>query len=338
MPHHSRIDIERWLAEFPLESFEEKSGPRRFESSDKDDPVDLWKASGSPISSPADLCKVELVRQRVAAKHSLSEPVPVDLFLWQRTPSAFPYLTKLGGTPFRDRRSKWPIDDEGKPYTFVAQFCFLDSLDVLPVKPPGDVLLVFFRCPDAYCGEESDIVLEWVNVDEVEPVDESDCPVPGFVVPSLYGAVHRFTEFDEWADVEAFKREGHYFPYHFGVTQSTKIGTVTHYIQGDPRISIDLEGVDIEMLAKSAGDTPIDVSQFDPQVVLDATLICTLNSIQLSDRWPLVDVEDVSNLETSAGSEQEYGWGPYEMMFADVGCIYFFLDENGRTHWRSDSY
>jgi hypothetical protein len=34
--------------------------------------------------------------------------------------------------------------------TFIAQFCFADSRDILPVPPPGDVMLLFFRDEQSY--------------------------------------------------------------------------------------------------------------------------------------------------------------------------------------------
>ena len=53
--------------------------------------------------------------------------------------------------------------------TFVAQFCFADSRDILPIAPPGDVMLLFFRDEEAFNGRgtrfstdrATEVVTQW---------------------------------------------------------------------------------------------------------------------------------------------------------------------------------
>ncbi|MEM7227474.1 MAG: DUF1963 domain-containing protein, partial [Planctomycetota bacterium] len=68
-----------------------------------------------------------------------------------------PYLTKLGGVPHRESKKRWPMNRDGQPCTFVAQFCFADSRDIISTKLRGDVLLMFLPGPDP--AEEP--VFEW---------------------------------------------------------------------------------------------------------------------------------------------------------------------------------
>ena len=307
MSNHPQVDLSRWMRQFPLDYFQQSSGPRRFHNQAADDPRDLWKPSGDPISSPADLSKVEWVRRQVALRYDLGPAKPVDLFLWQVAPAPHPYLTRIGGIPYRDKSSPWPVDRHDNPYTFVAQFCFLDSLDILPISIPGDLLLVFFRDHEAPMGEMDDVGLEWVRIRDVIPIGEGDCPKPSFTVPRLTGVIRRFDEFPS-CEGDPFRADGHVRSYLFPTTQSTKIGTVTYFVQGDPRLSFD------------------------------GTLICTLNSLEPHERWPFVDLKDLPGQASNSLDSEYYGWGPYEMMFGDVGCMYFFIDSEGTTHWRFDSY
>lgn len=304
--HHPQVDIKKWADIFPIETFEKREGLRRFDTTSTNDPLDLWKASGSIITSPAHLCEIELVRYRTALQHDLGEAVPVDIFLWQTGAPAKPYLTKLGGVPHREAKRPWPTSNEGTPFTFVAQFCFLDSKEIVSDKLPGDVMLVFFKDHQSHSGDYEDVRIEWSKIELDEPMTVADCPKPRFPVPELSGVIHRCNEYpDSW---DVFKKEGHNQSYLFSTSQSTKIGRETHFIQRDPR--------------------PLDGK---------TELFCALNSIHPSAKWPFTDLETLPG-ETEETDDDAYGWGKYEMMFYDVGCMYFFIDDNGTVAWISDCY
>jgi hypothetical protein len=88
--HHPVFDLGHWLKIFPAETFERRDLPRRFPTSEEDDPVDLWKPMGQVISSPAHLCEVEHARRSVAMRHDLGRAVPTDTFVWRRSPATLP--------------------------------------------------------------------------------------------------------------------------------------------------------------------------------------------------------------------------------------------------------
>lgn len=301
--HHPAVDFAKWSAVFPIETFETTDGPRQFLTTKKDDPLDLWKAHGEIITSPSDLCQIELVRERVRKKHDLGRAVPVDIFIWRHGIPDKPYLTKLGGIPHREKSKPWPTAWDGTPYTFVAQFCFLDSKDIVSTKLPNDIMLVYFQDSESYFGETQDVWIEWSSQSLQEPMTKDDCPKPGFHVPELAGEIYRCNEYPDSADV--FEQEGYYQGYLFARSQSTKIGQETFVIQNDPREN-------------------------------GQEFICALNSVQPSEEWPFTNMEILS--KDPLKDDDRYGWGSYQMMFGDVGCMYFMIDPHGNISWASDCY
>ncbi|MBL8901176.1 MAG: DUF1963 domain-containing protein [Planctomycetes bacterium] len=301
--HHPVFDLAHWRKVLPQEVFEKTLDFRRFDTTPRNSPLDLWKIHGEIITSPAHLCATEYARKALASKRDLGQTVPVDLFVWRTGPPERPYLTKLGGIPHRERDTPWPKDRAGAPMTFLAQFCFADSREIVSGKLGGDVLLMFWSDVDSWCGDPEDIHFEWSNLELRTPARSVDCPAPRFLFPELAGLRHRTFEYPEAQD--AFEAEGHYMAYLLATTQSTKIGRETHFIQNDPR----------------SGDTE---------------LLCALSSIHPDETWPFANMEALPK-----GHNQKpvhYGWGRYEMMFGDVGCLYVLIDAQGRLSWAADCY
>ncbi len=303
---HPKVNFEHWANVFPIEMFERASGPRQFDSTKKGDPLDLWKPHGEIITSPTHLCAIELVRKQYAQSRDLGPAVPVDIFLWSIAPPEKPYLTKLGGVPHRESAKPWPTDDT-KPFTFVAQFCFADSRDIVSDRIPGDVMLIFFKDADSIYDPGS-IHVEWSFIDLVSPISAEQCPNPSFTVPRLFGHIYRTNEYpDSW---DVFEQAGHYQFYLFPTTQSTKIGRETFFIQNDPRRP-------------------------------DDELLCALNSVHPTtyppgSKWPFIGLETLP--DDWDKPDDHYEWGKYRMMFADVGCMYFLIDKQGKVTWTMDCY
>ena len=303
---HPTVDFGYWSTTFPVETFEETSGPRKFDTTKPGDPLDLWKPDGEIITSPAHLCEIELVRKEYAKTQDLGPPVPVDIFLWSIAPPEKPFLTKLGGVPHRESTKPWPSEN-GKPFTFVAQFCFADSRDIVSQMIPSDVMLIFFKSADSLY-EENSIHLEWSLIELESPMSSEQCPRPSFTVPELSGHIYRTNEYPESSDV--FEQAGHYNCYLFPTTQSTKIGRETFFTQNDPRGPED-------------------------------ELLCALNSVHPTTyppgaKWPFIGLEMLP--DDWDKPDNDYGWGKYSMMFGDVGCMYFLIDKNGDVTWTWDCY
>jgi hypothetical protein len=297
--HHEKLNLELWKSRFPLADFERQEGPRQFNSTRPGDPLDLWKASGEIISSPAHIAVTEQVRARAAGLTKLGRAVPVDIFVWAAGPPPHSYLTKIGGVPHRERGKPWPTSQDGRHLTFVFQICFLDSRDIVSKALPGDVLLVFFKDADSYLSE--DIYIEWSPQVLNEPMSQEHCPPAAFRIPELMGILHRTVEYP---DAEhAFQKLGHYQHWLFATTQSTKIGRETWFIQNDPRRASE-------------------------------ELLCTFNSLQPTKRWPLTNLESLA--APANGSVQKGDFN--SLMFGDVGCLYFLIDRHGKVRWEFDCY
>ncbi|WP_197528793.1 DUF1963 domain-containing protein [Aeoliella mucimassa] len=303
---HPPVDFEHWATLFPKETFERTSGPRQYDSTEPGDPLDLWKAQGAIITSPAELCEIELVRKEYEKTKDLGPAVPVDIFMWSVEPPEKPYLTKLGGTPHREAGLPWPTI-EGMPLTFVGQFCFADSRDIVSDKLPNDVMLIFFKDAESIY-DRSGVYVEWSSIELESPLSPDQCPAPSFTVPQLSGHIYRTNEYPEsW---EVFEQAGHDQCYLFPTTQSTKIGRETYFIQGGPNL-------------------------------LKRELFCALNSVDPPSypsecKWPLIGLEALP--DDWDQPDDHDGWGKYQMMFGDVGCMYFMIDEQGRVSWDWDCY
>jgi hypothetical protein len=306
MSHHPVVDLDHWLSVFPIEKLKDEQ-----ETEFSQHPAwkgksrnDLQRLTCPIINSPIDLALLEQLREPVIEAHNIKEAVPVDVFLWRQSPSD-PWLTKIGGIPFRPHDRPWPTDPKtGQPYVFVAQFCFLDSFDVLPLKIPGDLLLIYFKDSDGVYAPDDGLCLEWVTIGDCKPMLSQEAPTPPFVVPNLAGVRYRGYEFpdhyDEFCQVDC--KSAYLLP----VSQGTRIGTESFFIQ-----------------------------QY-PDVPDGSILIATLSFIYLTGRWPLIDVEGLPPQHDA--SNRSSNWGEYRMMLDDAGCVYIFLDNSGRTHWRFDCY
>jgi hypothetical protein len=283
---HPKVDFDHWAKVFPLDS------------------IDIH--DGEIITSPKHLCKVELVRKHHAQTSDLGTAVPVDIFLWSVATSEKPYLTKLGGVPHRESTKPWPTID-GNPLTFVGQFCFADSRDIISDKIPGDVMLIFFETADSIYEGDS-VHIEWSSIVLDSPVMAHQCPNPAFTVPQLSGHIYRTNEYPDSHDF--FGQFGYSQSYLLPVTQSTKIGRETFYTQGYP---------------------------WDD----DEELLCALNSVHPTvyppgAKWPFIGMEHLP--DDWDKPDDHYGWHKYKMMLADVGCMYFFIDDDGKVTWTWDSY
>jgi hypothetical protein len=270
-----------------------------------------WHPSGQIITSPIDLWEVEEARDDVG-RDTMGEPVPVHMFLWSVLPPTKPYLTKLGGVPWRPADRAWPRDPRGKPYTFVAQFCFADSRNLVSSQLPDDVLLVFFE--SWYGGSGKGVVLEWSNLAIDKPLQGIDVPAQELPTPNYSGVIYATDEYPNGMKraYEALGMRGSV--YLVADTQSTKIGRSTFFIQNDPR---------------QPGEE----------------LLCTLSSVYPADshwkakrataRWPLLDLE---RYHTPAAPPSINGWSTETMEFAGTGAQYFLIDGEGRLRVAADCY
>jgi hypothetical protein len=278
---HEQVNLNQWLSIFPsLEGLI----------------VDGNLIAPDQISSPEDLCQLELGRTWIRRRYDVEflGDAAVDLFLWQKGEPEKPYLTKLGGAPYRDRNKPWPVDDTGKAYTFVAQFCFLDSRDILHVELPGDVLIIMFHRHDSHyhCQEKGEVYIEWSDVPVCFPIDRTQCPLPSFVVPELAGIIYRLKEYPNVIS----KLVSLDVNLAFAVSSSTRIGQETLFLQNDPRQQ-------------------------------NEELICVLSAVGSCKPWSFLNMMQVDPNESKRG--EHFEWGPNHMALGDAGSLYFLLATDG---------
>lgn len=119
-----KFSLEEWLPKFSLDS------------KDGSDPSFL---------GPDHICLAELLRREVGVYSSPAtlDPVESDVFVLGYGEGPGRCITKIGGLPYMRKDCPWPISKEtGRPLSFICQFRFSESVDIVG-ELPGDVLLVF---------------------------------------------------------------------------------------------------------------------------------------------------------------------------------------------------
>ncbi|QEH32145.1 hypothetical protein OJF2_06140 [Aquisphaera giovannonii] len=133
------------------------------------------------------------------------------------------FLTKIGGLPYRLAHEAWPAGRDGRPLTFVAQFCVPAAYDLFPDGLYEEVLLIFAR-------SESDLLsvnpyqdglhFEWwpLGASPAKLVQAGDVPKTGWRIKPYFG-VHLRT-----GDLHLV-----------GPSPHVKIGGWPDFLQGGPR-------------------------------------------------------------------------------------------------------
>lgn len=302
---HSRLDLNRWTAQFPLslEQIAEKH---------------TW-ASSHYIVGPESVAIVEQVRARFGGSTTMGPAAATDVLVWALGEPAERAATKVGGLPYRPAGHPWPTGYEGQPSAFVAQICFADSRDVLcttrgkQLDLPGDVLLLF--SPDksgVWDGDDEtpgSLQFEWWPLGLDRLATSTDVPVQpwtgtlsGTITP-CHAHLHRSTDHPGLRPdhpIAAFEE-----PDRLCVFEGGKIGGIPFYIRNEePR----------------------------PGVFLGA--IGSINPD--GDTCPLLNVASRSD-----GDADELG---NCLHFGDLGSLYLFwepptmLRRAGRLHWAIKGY
>lgn len=311
MTIHERLDLERWLKEFPLERMvaEKKALGEKHGYEVRDD----WLPGGSIIRGPQDLAKVEHTRRALIARgHDLGRAAPTDIFLWRIGKLSKGPVTRIGGEPFRDSSKPWPEAkrrglrgklERKRPLPFLAQISFLDSQDVVPSDLPGDVLCLYGTWSGKHNIDADSIAFEWVEAARGEDAAFLEIPdVPAWPF-CAEGVIHRTVSYpdcyDKLLDLEIPS------PYSLNCFQATSIGPCAHFIQGQP-------------------------DHLD-------TLVAVFSSFQATDRWPFINCPDIPRFTYPKGHEGMLD-DIFSVMMSDMGSLYFFKDMNGKYTRDWDCY
>lgn len=282
---HPVFDLRQWEGEFPLG---EKPSPSH------------------QIDSPGELATREQALRLARTRGELGNAIPTDVFVWADwCPDAKPWLTRIGGIPWREKGKPWPLDDNGIPLVFLAQICFVDSADILPCKLPGDVALIFGSNHRGSISLVDGASLEWSTIDLAKPEDGMGGSLPwnGELPYEYHGVLHRTMQYpDESAAFPVFKT----------------LGWEEEYND-----LIELQGTCIARHASLPQGWPFQPGDGN-------TLIATLGSFYFKGRWPLCDVPAAPKRVSGNGREHEL-WNNNALQFAigDVGCIWIYRDAHG---------
>lgn len=287
--HHPVLDIEMWKRLAPL-------GERR-------------RNFGS-IESPVDIAIVEQARAMALSGLDV-HMFPADLFVWALRRAHEPWLTKLGGVPWLEKGTKWPRDRAGLPLTFLGQISFVDSLGVLPYKPPGDVALFFGRWTNGAVVDEVGGVSQvfmWSDQSLRDPMtSQFDVPHGGILPFEYSGVRHRTVQMLRTPEVEAaceaagFPDGGH----ELADVQATQIGVYAGLPQG----------------------WPFDVSDGGED---DDAIVCVLSNYTFGGEWPLCDVSHAPPEVYQDGRVvRPSGWHGQSLLLGDEGATYIYRDKRG---------
>ncbi len=305
---HSNLDIARWKATFPLAS--ERAG-----GSEPD--VDF-------ISGPRTIAVLEQLRDEVFGDTSPLTRVPTDVFVWTRGEPEQRAVTKIAGVPYRAAGKPWPLDASGRPRLFLAQFCFADSRDLIPVPLPGDVLLMFAATeqprPDRFdlmWGRTDVLAFEWAQLEQSRLVAPAEIPETGMHPLPCYGTRFRTWDYalgatttrgtaeecDEWNEDDDLLLD-------CAVMEGTKIGGIPPRLYDEYEIRLDRE-----------------------EVLPPGTYLCTLASLMadVSRPYALLNMPEALDLRDPEASSAWRQSNP--LVIADAGLLNFFVDTDGAVRW-----
>jgi Domain of unknown function (DUF1963) len=294
---HDRLDIDHWKSVFSVQ--------RMRETGEKPDAY--------IISSPYDIAVVEQLRAETFAPDPTLEHIPTDVFVWNRGEPTNRAVTHVGDLPYRAAGKPWPLAPSGEPLTFVAQFCFADSRDIVPAIP-GDILLFFaegkewrYRDEVSYDfswgdGDERDSALhfEWVNLDDALPlITREEALQAKWRIDPCYAAIYRTWDYPT-ADGFAYPGVYEHIP---EILDATKIGGVCPWRD------------EVESSEISGGE-----------------FLCALSSIfPVIDRpYPFLNVPGPISYGDSRASNM--------LKIGDVGLIDVFINSNGDLRWLAFSH
>ena len=281
---HPVFDLRYWESQFPLDP-----DPRKVK----------W-----PWSSPGRLALREQEIRRVRQAGDLGVAVPADVFAWALMPVVEkPWLTRIGGVPWRPQNKPWPRDRNGVPLLFLGQICFADSSDILPFELPGEVALIFGTGHGGWFSVHKDWALEWSPMKIDEPQEIWRCPWNGLLTLNYQGVIHRTVLHPDRHTVDAVLESMGYEPCSSGGAnmETTLIATTADFQQGPP-------------FEEGDGNT----------------LIAMLSSLYFRGEWPVCDVPACLRMMSGApGKEVGVDWSPLNFGIGDNGCIYIYRDKNG---------
>lgn len=279
------FELEEWLPRFPLR---EKFG----------------HYSGNDITSPYDICNIEWLRRGMVDEYAWGQSVAVDVFVMSKGEPANRYVTKIGGVPYRSAEDPWPLDGSGRPLALIAQFNFVDSIDIVG-DLPGDLLLAF---GDVSGGIIESMHMEWQRIGVKHLIEPSQIPIECMAIEPCFGNRCRVKSYPDAVQktnskYPRYRGKEVWSSYWIPQLQATQIGRAPFYIQ------------------------PGDDS-------LPGKPLCTIASVQPDPHEPYPWV----NVPEPLCAEGEWPGTANNLMIGDLGCIYISIDDEGKLYSGESCY
>jgi hypothetical protein len=290
------VDVAAWIARFPLDIYLPKT--RTLDA----------------IVSAFDWAMIEQIRDRTSRLSPLGNSRPTDSLVFISGEAPERRMTKLGGAPYRPATLPWPCREDGVHMTFVAQFSFVQSKDVVP-DLPGDVLLIFARDNDLYVGDPPYWYFEWQPGGLTNLIEPRNVPPPAWIFARAYAVRHRTVDYEDEAKVvEQAKwvcEMARMHPYRLRMMlrsiarlPSAKIGGLPHWCRPEQH-----GGEEAGPILCALGDVTAATSIDPPPPEVDW--------------WAETD-------EPWEDDEEDY------LAWRDGCQINFFLKDDGEIHWNVD--
>jgi hypothetical protein len=276
---------------------------------------------GEQITSPYDLYSVERLRDKHGLRQGMS--FATDVFVFGKGAAPDRHLTKVSGLPYWPQAKAWPTTDDGSPCQFLAQFCFLDSRDLVG-ELPGDLLLMFVPPGDEdWLWELERVRFEWLSRDTQPLLEHLPKGVQPYCQSEWYGVLHRTQDYPG-AAAQARKLEVDQ-PYNLPVLNGTKIGGIPHAIQAEAKYGVNpVTGLPV-LLPDKGGE---------PQ---SRRFLCQLTSIQAAPDVPYPWTNQRKKLTLEFDESGIYG-DNNQCVFGDMGSIYVFMEPSGECVASSECY
>ncbi len=140
------------------------------------------------VTSPGQLCDIEHFRKVLVNEFDWGVADSVDVFVMSLGEPSNRWNTKIGGLPYRRRSMPWPTNASGKPLTFIAQFDFSDSRDIVG-SIPEDILLIFGDNEQSFLEPT---YFEWTGRHNDELIPALEVPPPYIRIAPCFGNIARY--------------------------------------------------------------------------------------------------------------------------------------------------
>lgn len=277
--------------------------------------------SGEQITSPYDLYSVERLRDEHGLRKGMA--FAADVFVFGMGAPEDRRGTKVSGLPYWPKAQTWPKADDGTPYQFLAQFCFVDSRDLVE-KLPGDILLLFVpQGSEDWLWELDSVRFEWLTVDKTALIDALPKGVQPFCQSEWYGVLHRTHDYPDTA--EQARKLTVDQPYNLPILNGSKIGGIPHTIQTKAKYGVNpTTGLPV-LLPDKKGKAPA------------RRFLCQLASIQAAPDVVYPWTNQKKKLTLEFDNTGIYG-DNNQCVFGDMGSIYVYIDSSGQCMATSECY